>query len=78
MNSEPEAMEHFLCTLSRNESDELVERIVAGFEANGFGLWALELADAGGFIGFTSLSVPGFKGPLTPAMEVGWRQVRWA
>jgi RimJ/RimL family protein N-acetyltransferase len=76
VNSDLEVMEHFPSTLSRNESDELVERIVAGFERDGFGLWALEVRDDGRFIGFTGLSVPGFEAPFTPAVEVGWRLAR--
>jgi ribosomal-protein-alanine N-acetyltransferase len=77
MNSDPEVMEHFPSTLSRIDSDKLVEQIVAGFEQNGFGLWALKLAANGRFIGFTGLSVPGFEAPFTPAVEVGWRLARW-
>jgi ribosomal-protein-alanine N-acetyltransferase len=77
-NSDPEVMEHFPCTLSKSESDRLVEQIVAGFEQNGFGLWALGLAADGRFIGFTGLSVADFEAPFTPAVEVGWRLARWA
>jgi RimJ/RimL family protein N-acetyltransferase len=78
MNSDPEVMEHFPSTLSSSDSDKLVEQIRDGFEQNGFGLWALELADDGRFIGFTGLSVPGFEAPFTPTVEVGWRLARWA
>lgn len=73
MNADPAVMEHFPRPLSRRESDRLVDTIAAGFERNGFGLWALELRDGGRFIGFTGLSVPGFEAPFTPAVEIGWR-----
>jgi RimJ/RimL family protein N-acetyltransferase len=78
MNADPEVMEHFPSLLSREESDALVDRIMSGFERDGFGLWALELRDARRFMGFTGLSVPAFEAPFTPAVEVGWRLARWA
>ncbi len=71
-------MEHFPGTLTRRESDELVERIEGGFEANGFGLWALEVRGSGEFVGFTGLDVPEFEAHFTPAVEVGWRLARSA
>src|SRR5690349_5668673 len=69
-------MEHFPAPLSRSQSDELIEKIEAGFETNGFGLWALELRGGGEFIGFTGLAVPAFEAHFTPAIEVGWRLAR--
>jgi RimJ/RimL family protein N-acetyltransferase len=78
MNADPAVMEHFPATLTRRQSDELVERIEAGFEAHGFGLWALELRGSGELIGFTGLSVPAFEAHFTPAVEVGWRLARSA
>lgn len=71
-------MEHFPAVLSRAQSDDLIEAIEAGFEVNGFGLWALELREGGGFIGFAGLAVPGFEAHFTPAVEVGWRLAREA
>jgi RimJ/RimL family protein N-acetyltransferase len=78
MNGDAEVMEYFPSTLNRRDSDELIDMIMAGFERNGFGLWALELRGDGRFIGFTGLSVASFEAPFTPAVEVGWRLVRWA
>lgn len=78
INADPAAMEHFPATLTREQSDELVERIEAGFEQHGFGLWALELRDRGQFVGFAGLAVPGFEAHFTPAVEVGWRLARSA
>jgi RimJ/RimL family protein N-acetyltransferase len=71
-------MEHFPEPLSRQQSDELIEKIEAGFEANGFGLWALEVRATGELIGFTGLAVPEFEAHFTPAVEVGWRLARSA
>lgn len=71
-------MAHFPTVLDRSASDAFVDRIEAGFEADGFGLWALERLDTGEFIGFTGLSVARFQAHFTPAVEVGWRLSRSA
>jgi ribosomal-protein-alanine N-acetyltransferase len=76
MNADPEVMEHFPAALTREESDTMIERIESGFAGHGFGLWAVEVAASGEFIGFTGLSVPGFGAHFTPAVEVGWRLSR--
>jgi RimJ/RimL family protein N-acetyltransferase len=78
MNADPEVMEFFPRPLTPAESDELVGRIEDWFEANGFGLWALEVRDSGEFIGFTGLQPVGFEAHFTPAVEVGWRLARSA
>jgi ribosomal-protein-alanine N-acetyltransferase len=74
LNADPQVMEHFPARLTREESDLLVDRIEAGFEARGFGLWAVEVAATGEFIGFTGLAVPGFRS----GVEIGWRLARSA
>ncbi|GLY81943.1 GNAT family N-acetyltransferase [Actinoallomurus iriomotensis] len=76
MNADPEVMEHFPATLTPEESDAVIDRIEARFEEHGFGLWALEVAETGQFIGFTGLSVPDFEAHFTPAVEIGWRLTR--
>jgi RimJ/RimL family protein N-acetyltransferase len=78
MNADPEVMRYFPAPLDRLESDAFVDRVEAHFAEHGFGLWALELAGDGGFIGFTGLlpmprGVPGEGG-----QEVGWRLARTA
>jgi ribosomal-protein-alanine N-acetyltransferase len=73
MNADPRVMEFFVAPLSSGESDALVGRIEAGFDRDGFGLWALEVRETGEFIGFTGLAPPEFEAHFTPAVEVGWR-----
>jgi RimJ/RimL family protein N-acetyltransferase len=73
LNADPLVMEHFRAPLTRRQSDALVERIEAGFEQRGYGLWALELRESGELIGFAGLSAPEFEAHFTPAVEVGWR-----
>ena len=76
MNSDPGVMEHFPAPLSAAESDALIERIEAEFDARGHGLWAIELADEGELAGFAGLSLVDMDVPFAPAIEVGWRLAR--
>src|SRR2546423_4243915 len=78
LNADPEVMEHFPARMSRAESDAFVDRIVAALDRNRYGLWALEVAETGAFIGFTGLQRATFEAPFTPDMEVGWRLARSA
>jgi RimJ/RimL family protein N-acetyltransferase len=73
MNADPAVMRYFPATLDRAASDASIDRIEELFDAQGFGLWALEIADTGMFIGFTGLNPmpPGV--PSAGGMEVGWR-----
>jgi RimJ/RimL family protein N-acetyltransferase len=76
MNADPEVMRYMRHRLDRAGSDALVDRIVAGWQADGFGLWAVELRSDARFIGFVGLSRPSFDAPSMPAVEVGWRLAR--
>ncbi len=73
INSDPLAMRYFQSTLSRAESDALADRIEAGFDQRGFGLWAAELGETGAFGGYIGLWVPAFEAHFTPCVEIGWR-----
>ena len=73
LNADPVVMEHFVAPLTRDQSDDLVDRIEDTFDREGWGLWAVEVADSGTFIGFTGLWPATFEAHFTPAVEVGWR-----
>jgi RimJ/RimL family protein N-acetyltransferase len=76
LNADPEVMAFFPATLSRAQSDALVERIEAHFRRHPFGLWAVEVKGGAPFIGFVGLQIPGFKAAFTPCVEIGWRLAR--
>jgi RimJ/RimL family protein N-acetyltransferase len=76
LNADPVVMEHFPAPLSRAESDALADRIAAGLDQRGWGLWAVELRESPAFIGFLGLNPATFDAPFTPAVEVGWRLAR--
>lgn len=73
LNADPRVMEHFPAVLTRAESDALVDRLEAGFERHGSGLWAVERKADGAFLGFTGLSRPTFVPFLVGTVEIGWR-----
>jgi RimJ/RimL family protein N-acetyltransferase len=73
LNADPEVMRHFPGLRSRAESDASVDRFEAAFETQGYGLWALEIAATGAFIGFTGLDPIDEGIPGHGALEVGWR-----
>lgn len=79
LNADPVVMEHFPSTLTREESDFMVERIGVRFAETGFYLWAVEVPGSEPFIGFVGLSAPTFDAAFTPCVEVGWRlaQAAW-
>jgi RimJ/RimL family protein N-acetyltransferase len=78
MNRDPEVMRHFPAALDRAASDAGIDRAERRFDEQGFGLWALEVADTGEFIGFTGLNPMPDGVPGAGGMEVGWRLARRA
>lgn len=76
LNADHETMRHFVAPLSRAESDAFAEHIRRQLEEQGWGLWAVEVADGPSFIGFVGLARPSFEEHFTPAVEVGWRLAR--
>jgi RimJ/RimL family protein N-acetyltransferase len=71
LNADPVVMEHFPATLTRSQSDEFVDRIVACWAERGFGLWAVEVVGGAPFVGYVGLwpaeDITG------DPIEVGWR-----
>lgn len=73
LNADPRVMEHFPETLTRQESDTLVERMEAAWRAHGFCFGAIERRSDGVFVGMAGLARVPFHAPFTPAVEIGWR-----
>ena len=78
LNGDPQTMKFFPDTLDRAASDAFVDRIESRFDEQGYGLWALELASTGEFIGYTGLNPMPDGVPGAGGMEVGWRLARHA
>ena len=73
INADPRVMEFFPSTLTRVESDALIDRAEENYARHGFGPNALELRATGELVGFTGLFVPAFEAHFTPCVEIGWR-----
>lgn len=73
LNADPRVMEYLPDVLDRAASDDLASRIMDAVEREGWGLWAVDVAATGAFVGFTGLSRTTFEAAFTPAVEVGWR-----
>src|SRR5215470_8354365 len=81
MNADPEVMRYFPAHLrpDRAASEASIDRMEALFDRQGFGLWALELAGTGEFLGYTGLNPMPEGVPGAGGMEVGYRlkQAAW-
>ncbi|CAQ83347.1 MULTISPECIES: GNAT family N-acetyltransferase [Photorhabdus] len=74
LNSHAEVMEYFPATLTVEQSNAMVDKIIQKFEQQGdWGLWAVELKETGDFIGFVGLNIPVAELPFSPCVEIGWR-----
>jgi RimJ/RimL family protein N-acetyltransferase len=78
MNADPEVMRYFPATMRPSESEALIARFEERFESQGYGIWVLELADSGEFVGYTGLNPMPDGVPGSGGMEVGWRLKRTA
>lgn len=67
LNADPAVMATIGPPLDATQSDAMLDRIEAHFEAHGYGLWCVDLE--GEPLGFTGLSRPWFR----DGVEIGWR-----
>ena len=75
MNADPIVMRFFAAPLTREQSDEAIDRYLTGFEKEGFSFFAAILRESGAFAGMIGLQtmrdlVPNLP---QPAVEIGWR-----
>jgi RimJ/RimL family protein N-acetyltransferase len=78
LNADPRVAEFLGAPLDQAASDALVNRILARWDSDGHGLWAVERIEDGRFLGFVGLAAPSFEAAFTPCVEVGWRLAREA
>lgn len=75
MNADPVVMHYFAAPMTREQSDEAIDRFLAAFDRDGFGFFAAHLRDPGALAGAIGLQtmrdvVPNLP---QPAVEIGWR-----
>jgi len=59
--------------MTREQTEEFLERVIGRYESDGFGLEAAVDRGTGAMIGWAGLAVPHFLPEILPAVEVGWR-----
>jgi len=72
-NADPRVMEFFPACLTREESDQAVERYQRHIDDHGFAFFAAEMRANGNFIGIIGLAHETFQAHFTPCVEIGWR-----
>lgn len=73
LTADPRVMEYFPAPLTREESDQLAQRISKMIEEQGWGFWAVSVPGVADFIGFIGIAQVHFTAHFTPAVEIGWR-----
>jgi RimJ/RimL family protein N-acetyltransferase len=74
MNADPAVVEHLQGPMSRDRSDDFIDRIERHWDERGWGLWAVEVPGVAPLIGYVGLWPADF---LAEGMvEVGWRLAR--
>ena len=75
LNADPAVMEHLQGLMSRERSDDFLDRIEAHWREHGWGLWAVEVPGVAPFVGYVGLW-PADYVTGAPMVEVGWRLAR--
>ena len=75
MNADPHVMAFFPSLMTREQSDEAIDRYLSAFDRDGFSFFAAEHRETGAFAGLIGLQtmrdvVPNLP---QPAIEIGWR-----
>jgi RimJ/RimL family protein N-acetyltransferase len=75
MNADPVVMHYFEAPMTRQQSDEAIERYLAAFDRDGFSFFAASLRDTGAFAGTIGLQIMRDVVPNLPqpAVEIDWR-----
>jgi RimJ/RimL family protein N-acetyltransferase len=75
MNADPVVMHYFEAPMTREQSDEAIDRYLAAFDRDGFSFFAATLRDTGAFAGTIGLQIMRHAVPNLPqpAVEIGWR-----
>ena len=72
ITADAEVMRYRLRTLTREETDDLIDNTEACFEEKGFGQWAVERTEDRRLIGYIGLEAAGEDMPFRPLIHVGW------
>jgi RimJ/RimL family protein N-acetyltransferase len=75
MNADRDVMRYFIGPMTRQQSDESVDRYLAAFDRDGFSFLVAEMRDTKAFAGVIGLQIMSDILPnlAQPAFEIGWR-----
>ena len=73
MNADPQVMEFFPSTITRERSYESAKLMRADLETAGYGWFVLELKERPGFSGVLVVDEVRWSAPFQPKREIGWR-----
>ncbi|MEM8950210.1 MAG: GNAT family N-acetyltransferase, partial [Pseudomonadota bacterium] len=76
MNVDDKVMRFFPDRPDRDQSAQMLARVMGNIQRHGFGFWVLERLEDNAFVGFAGLLHPAFHTHFTPCVEVGWRLKR--
>jgi RimJ/RimL family protein N-acetyltransferase len=74
MNADPAVVEHLQGPMSRERSDDFIDRIERHWDEHGWGLWAVEAPGVAPFVGYVGLWPADYV--AEGMVEVGWRLAR--
>jgi len=71
--ADPEVMRYFPSALSKDETQNYIDRLIAHQEEHGHCYYAVELLETKEFIGFIGLAYQSYESYFTPCVDIGWR-----
>ena len=72
INSDPEVMEYFPKTLTKQESSDFIDRLQKHYKKRGYNYFATEILETSELIGFIGLAYQVYQTEFTPATDIGW------
>ena len=73
MNGDPRVGDWLGSTLTSEQNDAMIDRVLAHITEHGFGFWTVERKADGVIVGMAGLLAMSAEMPPGPAVEVGWR-----
>lgn len=78
INSDPEVMEYFPFSYSKEETHFFIKRMQTLFATKGLCYFAVEALESQDLLGFIGLAEQDFAADFTPCIDIGWRLKRSA
>ena len=73
MNQDPKVVEFLPSSITIDQTKSFIKKMNQQLVERDYTLWAVELKDGGGLLGFVGLNDTDFEASFTPAVEIGWR-----